>query len=62
LSPVTGPISIHIPHVEIPAIEIHTGSVAAIAEPNNNVVLPPRQYSTKKYHPHRNRAGVLVSN
>jgi hypothetical protein len=54
---IAGPISIHIPHVEIPAIEIHAGSAPAIAEPSNNVVPPPRQSPTKKYHPHRNIGG-----
>ena len=58
---IAGPISIHIPHVEIPAIEIHTGNAPAISEPSNNVVLLPRQAPTKKYHLHRNRAGVLVN-
>jgi len=31
---IAGPISIHIPHVEIPAIEIHAGSAPVVAEPS----------------------------
>lgn len=54
---IAGPISIHIPRVEIPSIEIHTGS-APVAEPKNNLAPPPRQ-SQRKHHSHRSRAGVL---
>jgi hypothetical protein len=31
---IAGPVSIHIPHVEIPGVEIHTGSAPAITEPS----------------------------
>jgi hypothetical protein len=57
---IAGPISIHIPRVEIPAIEIHTGSSPAIAEPNNHVVLPSRQSGRSKDHSHRSRTGMLL--
>jgi hypothetical protein len=35
---IAGPISIHIPHVEIPAVEIHTCSAPVVAEPSKKAV------------------------
>jgi hypothetical protein len=55
---IAGPISIHIPRVEIPTIEIHAGSAPVVAEPKDNVAPLPRQ-SQRKHHSHRSRAGVL---
>jgi hypothetical protein len=31
---IAGPVSLHIPHVEIPAIEFHAGSAPVVAEPD----------------------------
>jgi hypothetical protein len=44
---IAGPVTIHIPHIELPAVEIHTGSAPASAEPSNNVMPRPRQSTTK---------------
>jgi hypothetical protein len=45
---IAGPVSIHIPHVELPAVEIHAGSAPVVAEPNNNVV-PSRRRSPRRH-------------
>lgn len=45
---IAGPISIHIPYVELPAVEIHTGSAPVVAEPSNNVA-PSRRRSPRRH-------------
>ena len=39
---IAGPISIHIPHVEIPAVEIHTGSTSALTGESQHKHVPVR--------------------
>jgi hypothetical protein len=48
---IAGPVSIHIPHVEIPAVEIQAGSAPSISEPSNNVV--PSRRPSPRWHPTR---------
>ena len=48
---IAGPLSIHIPHAEIPAVEIHAGSAPVVAEPSNKVMpsRPLRKRSTRRH-------------
>ena len=45
---IAGPVSLHIPHVEIPAVEFHAGSAPVVAEPDKKAAAPSSRSLRKR--------------